>query len=279
MKILIYGSGSYIGTHLSDALTKKGHNVYSIDAIKNTPSEIDYTGVDSIINVAGIAHVNITPEMENLFYKVNTNLAIELCRKAYMNGVKQYIYMSSMNVFGDTSECIYSRSQENPKNFYGRSKLLADQGIHAMATENFKVVSVRPPVVYGKGCKGNFSLLIKLAKYMPVFPYFENTKSMIHIDNLSNFICKVIENGDSGIFHPQNAEHTNISEIIKEVRLAMGKKTYIIHGFGWFVKSLMKLNHKVERAFANDFYDLEFSKYRNENYSLVSFKKSIKKSI
>ena len=217
--------------------------------------------------------------MEDLFYRVNTHLAIDLCKAAKENGVKQYIYMSSMNVFGDTSERIYTREQEAPKNFYGKSKWLADKGIHELESEDFKVASVRPPVVYGKGCKGNFVLLVKLSKLFFVFPSFKNTKSMIYIDNLSNFMCELVENGDGGYFHPQNAKHTNIAEIIKEVRAAMGKKTLIIPGFGWAVKLLMKLSHKAERAFADDYYDLEFSKYHENTYCSVSFVESVKQSI
>ena len=193
MKILIYGTGSYIGNHYRDALMVRGHDVKCVDAIKNKPVDVNFSGVDSVIDVAGIAHVKITPDMEDLFYRVNTNLAIDLCREAKANGVKQFIYMSSMNVFGDT--------QENPKNFYGKSKLLADKGIQAMATPDFKVVSVRPPVVYGKGCKGNFALLIKLSKFFPIFPYFSNTKSVIFIDNLCCFFCEILEIQSLVIFY------------------------------------------------------------------------------
>lgn len=279
MNVLIFGAGSYIGEHYREALEERCHKVTMIDAIKIKPSDIDFNGIDTVINVAGIAHIKITPDMESLFYKVNTDLAIELCKEAKAHGVKQYIYMSSMNVYGDISERIYSRNQENPKNFYGRSKWLADKGIHELESEHFKVASVRPPVVYGKGCKGNFVLLVKLSKLFFVFPYFKNTKSMIYIDNLSNFICELVENEDGGYFHPQNENHTNIAEIIKEVRASMGKKTIIIPGFGWAIRLVMKMSHKAERAFADDYYDLEFSKYKKNSYCKVNFKESIKRSI
>lgn len=279
MNVLIFGAGSYIGEHYRTTLEAKGHNISMVDALKVKPRDINYDKIDTVINVAGIAHIKITPDMKSLFYKVNTELAINLCKEAKVHGVKQYIYMSSMNVYGDITDCICKLKQEGPKNFYGNSKLLADKGIHELESDDFKVASVRPPVVYGKGCKGNFVLLVKLSKLFFIFPSFQNTKSMIYIDNLSNFICELVENGDGGYFHPQNAKHTNIAEIIKEVRAAMGKSTLIITGFGWAVKLLMKLSHKAERAFADDFYDLEFSRYRNNTYCSVGFKESVKKSI
>ncbi|MEG1616766.1 MAG: NAD-dependent epimerase/dehydratase family protein [Bacteroidales bacterium] len=279
MNVLIFGAGSYIGEHYREALETRGHQLTMIDTIKVKPEDIDFSGIDTVINVAGIAHIKISSDMEDLFYKVNTHLAIDLCKEAKIHGVKHYIYMSSMNVYGDTSECICSRDQEKPKNFYGKSKWLADKGIHELESDCFKVASVRPPVVYSKGCKGNFVLLAKLSNLFFIFPSFKNTKSMIFIDNLCNFMCELVENGDGGYFHPQNAQHTNITEIIKEVRAAMGKKTLIIPGFGWAVKLLMKLSHKAHRAFADDYYSLEFSKYRDNTYCSIDFKKSIKKSI
>jgi len=279
MNVLIFGAGSYIGEHYREALESRGHKLTMVDALKVKPTEVDFSGIDTVINVAGIAHIKITPDMEDLFYRVNTNLAIDLCKAAKDAGVKHYIYMSSMNVFGDITERIYSREQEGPKNFYGKSKWLADKGIHELESEDFKVASVRPPVVYGKGCKGNFVLLTKLSKLFFVFPSFKNTKSMIYIGNLCNFMCELVENGDGGYFHPQNAKHTNIAEIIKEVRSAMGKKTFIIPGFGWAIGLLMKISHKAERAFADDYYDLDFSRYRENTYCSVDFVESIKQSI
>lgn len=279
MNILIFGAGSYIGEHYRDALEARGHSVKMVSSRRTKPSEITFEGIDAVINVAGIAHVRITPDMEKLFYSINTDLAIELCKEAKAHGVKQYIYMSSMNVYGDTSECIKSRAQENPKNFYGKSKWLADNAIHEFESDTFKVASVRPPVVYGKGCKGNFVLLMKLSKIFFAFPKIKNTKSLIYIDNLCNFVCQLVENGDGGYFHPQNAQYTNITEIIKEVRSAMGKQTMIIPGFGWLIKLLMRFSHKAERAFADDYYDLKFSQYKNNTYCLVGFKESIRETV
>lgn len=279
MNILIFGAGSYIGEHYRESLEKHGHRVVMVDAITVKPNEIDFSSIDTVINVAGIAHVKITPDMEDLFYRVNTNLAIDLCKEAKERGVKHYIYMSSMNVYGDTTKCIISRDQENPQSFYGRSKFLADEGIHALSSDSFIVASVRPPVVYGKGCKGNFVLLTKLAKYLFVFPYYENHKSMIYIDNLCAFMCELVENQDGGYFHPQNSQHTSIVEVIKEVRKAMGKKTMVLPGFGWAIKLLMKFSHKAERAFADDYYSLEFSRYRENTYCQVDFNESIIRSI
>lgn len=278
-KILIYGKGSYIGEHYREGLEARGHQVDMVDSLVLKPGDFSVEGYEVVINVVGIAHVKITPNMESLFYKINTDYAVDLCRLAKEAGVKQYIYMSSMNVFGDTSECIKSRDQENPKNFYGKSKLLADQRIHMMEDANFKVVSIRPPVVYGKGCKGNFTLLEKVASVALVFPKYENVRSMIFIDHLVNFLCRMVENEENGYFHPQNKDYITTTQAVVEIRKAKGKKTLVIPGFGWLIRILMRHVSKAERAFSNDYYDLVFSRYGDNSYCPLSFGETIKLSV
>ena len=278
-KILIYGKGSYIGEHYREGLEARGHEVTMIDSLVQKPGEFSLDGYEVVINVVGIAHIKITPDMESLFYKINTDYAVDLCRLAKEAGVKQYIYMSSMNVYGDTSECIKSRDQENPKNFYGKSKLLADQRIHEMEETSFKVVSIRPPVVYGKGCKGNFTLLEKVASMAFVFPKYKNIRSMIFIDHLTNFLCQMVENEESGYFHPQNNCHISTTEAVVAIRKAQRKKTLLIPGMGWFIRLMMRYVTKAERAFANDYYDLAFSKYKDNSYCPEEFEDTIMKSI
>ena len=278
-KALLYGKDSYIGTHIKNTLMKYGVGVQEVDSKTVSPNEIDFTDIDVVINVVGIAHIKIVPSMEELFYKINTDLAVELSRYAKAAGVTQYIYLSSMNVYGDTKEKICSTKQENPKNFYGRSKLQADQALLKMQTPEYKVVCVRPPVVYGKDCKGNFSLLAKLAQYMIICPAYHNLKSMIYIDNLTEFIYQCVLHEECGVFHPQNEEHTSTINIICEIRKVMKKSTCIIPGFGWLIRIMCKVNSKFDRAFQDDYYDLEFSRYRDNSYCKVEFEESIRRTI
>ena len=278
-KILIYGKGSYIGEHFREGLEKEGHIVEMIDSYTYKPGDFSMIGYDVVFNVVGIAHVKVVADMEPLFYKINTEYAVDLARLCKEQGVGYYLYMSSMNVYGDTSERIYSRAQEKPKNFYGKSKWLADQRLHQMENEHFKVASVRPPVVYGPGCKGNFNALVKVAKLSPVFPKFNNIRSMIYIDHLTEFVCQLVRNGEGGYFHPQNSSYISTAEAVVAIRRALGKKTILIPGFNWAIRLLMKFSHTAERAFANDYYDLAFSQYADNSYCLLPFSETIRRTV
>src|SRR5690606_888391 len=119
----------------------------------------------------------------------------------------------------------------NPDDFYGDSKLRAEKGIKSLDSDEFKVVIIRPPMIYGKGSKGNFPKLIKISRTIPFFPMYENKRSMLYIDNLSEFIRLLISNQERGLFFPQNHEYVNTSNLVKEISIINNKKVWIFPGF------------------------------------------------
>lgn len=115
--------------------------------------------------------------------------------------------MSSAVVYGESasigkSKVINKDTVPSPANFYGASKLQAENGILPLQDENFNVVILRPPTIYGKGSKGNYLVLSKFAKKLPIFPYIKNERSMLYVENLCEFICLMVENEEYGIFYP-----------------------------------------------------------------------------
>ncbi len=114
--------------------------------------------------------------------------------------------MSSIIVYGDSSSSkriIDKNTVPTPSNFYGKSKLQAEEGIKHLESDKFKIVVLRPPMIYGKGSKGNYPRLANMTKKTPVFPNIDNERSMLHIDNLCEFIKVMIDHEDSGLYFPQ----------------------------------------------------------------------------
>ena len=183
-KILITGANSYIGTSIENWLEKSPDEyiVDTVDMIDGTWKEEDFSKYDVVFHVAGIAHVSTDPKIEYLYYKVNRDLTIETAKKAKAEGVKQFIFMSSIIVYGDSSHINHKRvinknTVPTPSNFYGRSKLQAEEGILPLQDDNFNVVVLRPPMIFGKGSKGNYPKLAKMAQKMPIFPDVKNERS------------------------------------------------------------------------------------------------------
>ena len=283
-KVLITGQGSYIGTAVERWLLKdKDHyQVDTLDMQDETWRDTDFSQYDVVYHVAGIAHAdvgNVTEEQKQLYYKVNTDLTIEVVERARQAKVKQFIFMSSMIVYSGCKEnFITSETEPCPLNFYGDSKWRADQKIQEMDAENFKVVVLRPPMIYGKGSKGNYPQLAKLASKLPVFPIVKNQRSMLHIDNLCQFVKLMIDNEEHGVFFPQNGEYSNTSDMVQMIAEVKGHRIIIIPFVGIFIKLLEKVPGKIGgltiKAFGNSSYDMSMSEYK-ENYRVNSLRKSI----
>lgn len=286
-KILITGAGSYIGTSFEEYLRQwpKEYQVDTLDMVGDGWKEYDFSGYDSVYHVAGIAHSDngkINREKARLYYEVNTKLTIHTARKAKNAGVKQFIFMSSAIVYGDSApigkrKMITKDTPLAPTNSYGDSKVKAEEGLHRLEDETFKVVILRPPMIYGKGSKGNYPLLVKIALRTPVFPLVENSRSMLYIENLMAFVKLMIDNEESGIFWPQNREYSNTSEVVKMIAAHHDKGVHLFKGATIPLKILSKFTCLVDKAFGNLTYDMSMSEYKVD-YRVVDLKKSIEKT-
>ena len=283
--ILITGANSYVGTSFEKWLSQwpDKYHVDTIDMIDGTWKEKSFKGYDTVFHVAGIAHsdINITSNHQRtLYYSVNTELAIQTAAKAKSDKVKQFIFMSSMIIYsGCREKQIHLNTTPKPLNFYGDSKLKAEQGICEMSCDEFHVVILRPPMIYGKGSKGNYNKLSKLAVNLPLFPKVSNTRSVLYITHLCAFVKLMIDNNESGIFFPQNSEYMNTSEMVRIIASTKNHRIVLISGMTLFIKLMQKipcqLGRIAEKAFGDLAYDMSMSEYK-ENYCLYTFDETIR---
>lgn len=282
-KILIFGKGSYIGTKFQNYLKdNKNYRIDVLDSMNDEWKNVNFSEYDVIYHVAGIAHVSNNKNMKELYYKINRDLPIEVAKKAKCDNVKQFIFMSSMIIYGadgkiGDKKIIDDETEKNPIDFYGKSKLEADEAIQNLADERFKTVVIRTPMVYGPGCKGNFPKLKKIAQISPIFPNIDNERSMIYIDNLCEFVKQSIDNEYSGRFYPQNKEYVSTKNIIKAMAKAKNKNILCIKLFNPILKLLSKKINYINKIFGNKVYRKEIS--GNFDYCVVDFEESIRRSI
>ena len=287
-KILITGAGSYIGTSFENYLKENYPDDYLVDTVDMLdPSwrEKSFAGYDAVYHVAGIAHSDsgkISPEKEKLYRSVNTDLTVETAKKAKADGTGQFIFMSSAIVYGESGrigkpKVITPDTPTAPANCYGDSKVQAENGILPLSDEGFRVCILRPPMIYGKGSKGNFPQLERFAKKLHFFPYVKNRRSMLYIGNLVEFVRLMVENREAGIFFPQNAEYSNTSELVKTIAAANGRKIRLVRGFGWILRIMGRLIGAVNKAFGNLTYEETMSEYKTE-YRKYGLEESIKET-
>lgn len=292
-KVLITGAGSYIGETFREYANKhySALKVDAVDMLDPTWREKDFSAYDIVYHVAGIAHADVgkvDDATKAKYYAVNTDLAVEVCEKAKAEGVKEFVFMSSMIVYGDSApygkkKVVDANTVPVAANFYGDSKLQADVAVRELADDYFKVIVIRPPMIYGKGSKGNYPTLAKLAKILPIFPEVDNERSMLYIDNLCEFLCQIMliqeVKQNATVLIPQNAEWIKTSEMVKEIAQVSGKH---IRNLGIMKPAVMiggkvpgKIGGLVNKAFGNSVYAHEVSIYEGIDYQKVSLVESI----
>ncbi len=290
--VLITGKDSYIGNAFTSYAMEHYPNIKidTLDMLDGMWKDRSFEGYDAILHVAGIAHAdteNLCDEKKDEYYRINKDLAIQVAKKGRDSGVKQFIFMSSMIIYGESApygktKIIDEHTIPNPTNFYGDSKWQADKGIRALKSEDFNVAVLRPPMIYGHGCKGNYLTLSTLAKNLPIFPCVYNERSMLHIDNFCEFLCLLILSGEGGVYFPQNRQYSNTSELVKQINKVKGGKVRTIKLLNPLVMISSHIQGKIGRltnkAFGNFVYDQKLSQYKGLEYQIVDLNESIKRT-
>jgi len=254
-RILIAGEHSYIGGHLAQWLNPDEYTVETLSLRGEGWRSANLTGVDAAVLVAGIAHQRETPENEPLYEAVNHRLAAAFAACAKAAGVRRLLFLSSMSVYGLTTGHIHADTPPAPNTAYGRSKLAAEKALTALADNAFHVALLRPPMVYGPGCRGNYPRLAALIGKTPVFPRVKNERSMIYIDTLCASMEHLLKTDEDGLFFPQNADYVRTDELARQIALAHGRRLWQPRGAGWLLRLLSGRVGVIGKVFGTLTYD------------------------
>ena len=278
-RILITGLHSYTGYSLTQHLSHfpNKYQTSTISLRNDSWQSESFRGFDAVFHVAGIAHDSTKHSDKDTYYRVNSQLAFDAARHAKTDGVRQFIFMSSSIVYG-SAQFITRDTPLNPASFYGDSKVKAEEMLQTLHDdEGFRVCVLRCPMVYGKGSRGNYPLLSKIARTLPIFPKVNNRRSMLYSENLAEFVRLMVENREWGIFWPQNSEYSNTSELVRMIAESHGRKIFLVNGCEGLLKAAAKFSGKISKAFGSLAYDMTLSEYR-QNYRLYSLRESISRT-
>ncbi|MGE6513580.1 NAD-dependent epimerase/dehydratase family protein [Lysinibacillus sphaericus] len=277
MNVTITGENGYISNEIATWLrfTDKQMNLQLISVRGKIKIPIN---TDVLIHTAAIVHKKENHYQESDYFKINTDLTIELAKKAKDQGVKHFVFFSTMAVYGVEQGEINQSSLLQPKTFYGKSKLAAEQALQSIEDESFTISIVRPPMIYGPNCPGNYKLLRKLAIKTPIFPYVQNQRSMLYIDNLCEFIYQLIINKDAGVFHPQDHTYINTAKMVLEISKQHKRHIILSKISGLVIIKFFSDFTLVNKVFGNLTYAKNISKYRDNSYQRSDFKESIQKT-
>lgn len=269
MKVVITGKNGYIGNSLCKYLNSKNISAKTV-SVKEPYSKNIFDNANCVVHCAAIVHKK-EKQYKDMYEAVNYKLTIALAELAKESGVEHFVFISTMSVYGNVNGEINNSTPLRPDNLYGSTKLMAEQQLNKMSDDNFKVTIIRPPMVYGENCTGNYRLLRRLL--LPFFPNTNNKRSMIYIDNLSNVIYTVINEKITGLILPQNKEYTNTYNMVSAIGMAHNKKIRAVNG-----KFLNKIPLRIVKkvfgslyyseniAFSRDLYDFSQSVEKTEKY-------------
>lgn len=246
--------------------------------------DIDYSQYDAVFNASGLAHANAKQGSEEEYFEVNGKLPVEIAKAAKKAGVHTYINMSSNIVYGDMSQVGYpklisSKTTPTPDGIYGRSKLMAEEGLRSLEDENFHIAIIRSPLIYGDIMEGNFPILVKFALKSPICPDINNSQSMIYIDNLCELIRLIAVNEKGGLYLPQDREIMHTKKLIADIAEAGHHKIHFTKVFNGLLAAMSPKIRPVRKAFGSLEMDINVSGYFNWEYNVVSYEQAIKRIV
>lgn len=284
-RVLITGQHSFLGASLK-AYLEQFPERYQVDCISlrdNHWQAFSFQGYDSVYHTAAIVHQTSSkddPAALEQYRHVNCDLAFGTAQKAKAEGVTQFLFLSTMAVYGvdaayGKTVTITAQTPTLPKDNYGISKLEAEKALLSLSDSHFHVAVLRPPMIYGEGCKGNYRTLVSLAEKLPFFPRVNNQRSMLYVGNLNRLVQLLIDHEEGGVFCPQDNDYVNTSAMVQAIAQARGNRIVLLPGFGWAMHLMRHMTGKVDKAFGSLCYDKALSAYK-EDYCIVSFPESVK---
>jgi UDP-glucose 4-epimerase len=245
--ILLTGSSGFIGTYFIHKYKSK-YNIKQFSFLKDDIAMLDLEKIDVIIHLSALVH-QMGGASASEYERVNVEQTLALAKRAKESGVRHFIFMSSVKVYGEESDTPYTeRTPCLPEDEYGKSKLKAEKELQRLEDEEFRVSIIRTPIVYGFGVKANIQSLINLVAKVPILPFgdIQNRRSMVYIGNLSHMIDVIIQKREKGIFLATDDATLSTQEFIKLIAKVLGKEIYLIKLplFQRLLKSLKPSFHK-----------------------------------
>jgi len=228
MNLLVTGSSGYIGR--SFITTHQNHyhiNTFSLRTDDLNSLSLD--GIDTILHCAALVHRTDVNSPES-YRKINRDYPVELAQKAKEAGVKHFVFLSTVAVYGE-KEGIYDEfSPASPVTLYAKSKYDAENALRALESDTFKLSIVRPAMVYGKDAPGNMQRLITLVDRVPILPFgkIENKRHFVSIDNLTALLSHIIDQHAEGCFVAADDTPVSTTYLTEKIALHLHRKIQLI---------------------------------------------------
>ena len=228
-RILLTGASGFVGSYFFKNYKKK-YLIKKFSFLNDNFNDLELNDIETIVHCSALVHQMKGAEKKD-YYNINVNQTIELAKKAKDSGVRHFIFLSTVKVYGEESKSPYfENSPTNPKDNYSASKLEAEMLLSKLETDNFKTSVVRSPLIYGNGVKANFLNLVGLVKKTPILPFkdIKNKRSIVFVGNICFVLHKIISLEKPGVFISKDDECLSTSELVLMIGESLNKKIFLI---------------------------------------------------
>jgi UDP-glucose 4-epimerase len=230
MRVLLTGANGFVGSYFFNKYAGK-YEIKRFSFLKEDIKAFTVSDIDVVIHLSALVHQMGVMPSEAEYERVNVTQALDLAQRAKNAGVGQFIFMSTVKVYGEETEEIYTETFTcKPQDEYGKSKLKAENELKKLEDENFCVTIIRTPIVYGFGVRANIKNLVTLVQKVPLLPFgnIKNKRSMVYVGNLCHLIDELIKQKQSGIFLASDDEPLSTSQLIELIAKNLNKKIFLV---------------------------------------------------
>lgn len=246
MKILMTGSSGYVGSTFLN-LYQNNYDFKKYSLMNQKIQNINFNGIDVVLHCAALVHQKKSYSYKR-YNEINVEYPVELARLAKENGVKQFIFMSTVAVYGEEYDVINEMTKCKPTTYYGISKLKAENQLLCLSDKDFIVSIIRSPMIYGQQAPGNIDKLIKVVSKFRLIPLGEikNKRSFISIQNLCYAINKIICQRKGNVFLVADEQSISTSKLISLISKYLNRRVYLfrIPFLPKFIKIIKPLLYK-----------------------------------
>ena len=236
--IAVTGATGYIGRALVAELARRGLTVAAVSRSADggqlpagvesrcigeaLPCAVNFAACDTVIHLAGRAHTTVAVVGDrDLFDEENRQLALTTAEAAYTAGARRFVFVSTLGVHGRGSDVLLrSDSPAHPDLPYARSKWAAEQELTAWcAAHEMELCVVRPPMVYGPRCPGNFLRLVCMVRSGMLLPFaaLHAQRSFIYVDNLATFLAECATQHATGAYVVADGSDWSVEQLVRSI--------------------------------------------------------------
>ncbi|WP_324172660.1 NAD-dependent epimerase/dehydratase family protein [Sulfurimonas sp.] len=247
MKILFTGATGFIGNYFINKYKNK-YNIKTFSFLNDNFEKLELFHIDTVIHLSALVH-QMGGASEEEYEQINVTQTVALASKSKNSGVKHFIFMSTVKVYGEETKKAYTEKTIcKPQDDYGKTKLKAELQLQKLQDNDFKVSIIRTPIVYGYGVKANIKNLVNLVNKVPILPFgkIKNKRSMVYVGNLCYLIDEIITQEKAGIFLACDEEPLSTTRLCELISNNLNKKVYYIKipFFTFLLKMIKPSFHK-----------------------------------